>query len=73
MNNQQTGGMCKCPHHKMKGWLVIAFGLAYLLGIYNVLTSIAVSTIWAIVIIAAGAGMLCKCCNMHGMCDKTKM
>ncbi len=77
--NQHMGGMCKCPHHKVNGWVVMAFGLTYLLGTYNILSALAVSTIWAILIIIAGAGMLCKCWNKHGMCkdgmcdDKMKM
>ncbi len=79
MNHGEMGKMCRCPHHKVNGIVVILFGLTFLLGNYNVLNAMQIGTIWPILIIVAGCGMLCKCWNKHGMCkdgmcdDKMKM
>ena len=71
MDNMQMGGdkkVCKCHHHKAMPILVIVFGLVFLLGNMHVLTWEAVSWIWPVLVIIAGAkkivmGMgMCKCC-----------
>lgn len=64
-NNQDMSKMCKCNHHKMFSWLVVLFGLTFLLGDLNVLTAGAVSVIWPVLIIIAGVGKMCKCCHKH--------
>ena len=74
-------GMCACPHHKMPGVLLAVFGLVFLLGNLNILTSAAVSFAWPIVVILGGLMKMmsgkCKCCSgmmcMHcgnGMAEK---
>ena len=82
--DSMKSGMCSCPHHKMPGLLVVVFGLIFLLGYLNVLTSQAVMIAWPIVVILAGLMKLmsgrCKCCSsmmcMHcgnGMEEKKMM
>lgn len=60
------GGVCKCPHHKMVPGLIVLFGLVFLLGTFEVLTSYAVSIIWPILVILGGLMKMmegkCKCC-----------
>lgn len=57
---------CSCPHHKTVPILLVIFGLVFLLGQWGVLSSGAVSTLWPIIVIAAGLFKLterwCKCC-----------
>ncbi len=60
--------MCKCPHHKVMPVLVVLFGLTFLLGTLDILTSGFVNIAWPVLVIAAGlmkwvekSGM-CKCC-----------
>ncbi len=62
---------CNCPHHMMKGVLVILFGLTFLLGAFEVLSQHVVSIVWPILLMLAGVGSLtkgmCKCCD-EGHC-----
>lgn len=73
-NTNQTGGMCKCPHHKALPTLVILFGLTFLLGALGILTWGAVSIIWPIILILAGfaklSGRKCKCCKADAPMSK---
>ncbi len=65
------GGMCGsracgCMHHKAGAFLLIVFGLTFLMGALNVLDGETVNVVWPVIVIAAGfkklfAGM-CKCC-----------
>ena len=59
-NNQDMSKMCH-HHHKMFAWLVVLFGLTFLLGAMNILTASAVSIIWPILVIIAGIKKMCKC------------
>ncbi len=63
-NNQDMKG-CRCGHHKMFGWLVVLFGLTFLLGAFNVLSAYVVGMIWPVLVIIAGCGMMCKCYEHH--------
>lgn len=70
MNENMTGGACRCPHHSMIPLAVVAFGAVFLLGTMNVLTTAAVNILWPIIVIIAGLtklmGKRCSCCaNMH--------
>lgn len=66
MGNTETG-KCGCPCHRMKGVLVILFGLTFLLGALDVLSQHVVSLVWPVIIIVAGGTSMmkgmCKCCN----------
>lgn len=59
------GMACKCPHHKVVPWLVIAIGVDFLLGAVNVLTWSFVYITWPILLIVAGIVKLnrCGCCS----------
>lgn len=63
---EMKGKVCACPHHKMLSLLTVVFGLVFLLGGLNVLTSQTVNIIWPILVIIAGGTKLfeemCKCC-----------
>ncbi len=68
-NNNMGGGvknMCKCPHHKAFPILVILFGLIFLLGALDIVTSGFVVLVWPVLVIIAGVmkltGKSCKCC-----------
>jgi Domain of unknown function (DUF5668) len=67
MDMQQAGPKCNCTHHKMKPILMVLFGLVFLLGTLDVLTSRTVSIVWPIIVILAGLmklmGGRCGCCS----------
>lgn len=71
MNNGGTGMMCKCPHHRAKGFFVFLIGLAFLLKALGVLGSDFVDMAWPILLILIGLKTMfkgmCKCCD-GGMC-----
>jgi hypothetical protein len=56
--------VCNCPHHKIMPVIIILIGLTFLLGAFNVLSPMAVSIIWPILVIIIGLKKLkrCKCC-----------
>ena len=60
--------VCKCPHHKVIPVLVILFGLLFLLGALEIVTSGFVMLVWPILVIIAGfqkwaeKSHMCKCC-----------
>ncbi len=62
-NNQEMPKTCGVPHKKMFSWLVVLFGLIFLLGNLSILTPGAVSIIWPVLVIIAGFGKMCKCCQ----------
>ncbi len=63
------GGMCGCSHHKIMPILVILFGLLFLLGSFDVVTTYTVGMIWPILVIIGGftklSGRMCKCNSMY--------
>ncbi len=66
-------GMCGCMCHKMLPLFMVVFGLVFLLGNLEVLTPIAVTWTWPVLVILAGLtkmmGSRCKCCGRDmGMC-----
>ena len=67
MEDNKTCCNCCCPCHKMKGILIILFGLTFLLGAFEVLSQHWVSIIWPILVMLAGVFSLmkgkCKCCD----------
>ena len=64
---------CCCPCHMMKGFLVILFGLTFLLGTFEVLSQHWVSIIWPILVMLAGGFSMmkgkCKCCSSSEMVE----
>ena len=66
MENQMMDKKCGCMHHKMVPIFVVLFGLTFLLGNLNILTTVAVSYIWPLLVIVAGltkmSSGMCKCC-----------
>ena len=66
-SNSNSAGVCSCKHHKAMPTLVVLFGLVFLLGYLNILTTAAVNIIWPILVIVAGVSKLsdgaCKCCK----------
>ncbi len=67
MDMQQTGAQkCACPHHKMKGGLVVLFGLLFLLRAFGMVSEAVVMYGWPILVLLAGIKMLmprCGCCK----------
>lgn len=66
MDNSQMGGMvCHCGRRKIMPWLVVLFGLAFLLEAVGTLSAGFVSIAWPILVIIAGLLKLgaCKCYN----------
>ena len=67
MNEKMNGNMCKCPHHSFFPLLVVAFGVVFLLGQWNILTMAAVNTLWPIIVVVAGLFKMmkrkCTCCT----------
>lgn len=59
-------GGCRCPHHMMFPFLVVAFGATFLLGAFNVIDGETVNVIWPIIVVLAGLkkmfARMCKCC-----------
>ena len=57
---------CACPHHRAVPIVAILFGLTFLLGALNVLTSSVVDIVWPILVIVAAGIKLgeknCTCC-----------
>lgn len=64
--NQGGANVCKCPHHKMWGLFVVAFGLVFLGEAFGWWSSGTVMVVWPIIVIAVGLFKLmeskCKCC-----------
>jgi hypothetical protein len=60
------GKTCNCAHHKVLPWLVILFGVLFLLENLGV-SWVLVSWVWPILVVLAGCAMLmkksCKCCD----------
>ncbi len=58
------GGKCTCSHHKVIPILVTLFGLVFLLGDLNILTTDFVNLAWPVLVIVGGLMKLksCKCC-----------
>ncbi len=60
------GKTCHCPHHTALAWIVILFGVLFLLGNLGISWTV-VSWVWPILVILAGWAMLmkrgCKCCK----------
>ncbi len=66
MDQMPQGGKCGCMHHKMTSIFAVLFGLTFLLGTMSVISDMAVSYIWPIIVILAGLTKMssnrCKCC-----------
>ena len=64
---EKSEGKCACPCHRMIGVLVVLFGLTFLLGAFQVLSSNTVAIVWPILVILAGLKTIfrgmCKCCD----------
>jgi len=62
------GKTCVCPCQKgIGGWLVVAFGLSFLLQNLQVITAELANIIWPSTIILFGLKMSCRCCGEnHG-------
>jgi len=59
---------CHCMCHKMKGFMVVLFGLVFLLGNLEVISQHIVGIVWPSLLILAGLKKslgrhLCKCCD----------
>lgn len=71
MNNGGNGMVCRCPHHKVKGFFVALIGLAFVLKAFGVLGSDVVDMAWPILLTLMGLKMMfrsaCKC-SEGGMC-----
>lgn len=65
MNHMNTMGHCTCPHHKTGAIIIILLGLTFLLGTMGVLSGVAVSYAWPILVIIFGVTRLiggsCRC------------
>ena len=57
------GKTCGCAHHRVMPWLIILFGLDFLLAALGVLTWGFASITWPILVIIAGCTKLCRCCR----------
>ncbi len=68
MNMEGGEMMCKCPHHKAKGWLMLIVGISLLLNALGKIEFNTVYIIFSISIIILSLGKMCRCC--HGMCHK---
>jgi hypothetical protein len=62
----QGAKVCNCAHHKVVPFSIILIGLVFLLGAFQVLSAMAVSVIWPILVIVIGVvklkGRKCACC-----------
>lgn len=65
-----TGGMCKCPHHKVVPGMIALIGLLFLLNGLGSLSAHTLDILWPLALIAIGLTKMfsgnCKCCAMHG-------
>ena len=63
------GKTCNCPCHKgVGGWLVVIFGLSFLLQNLQIILPELANIIWPSAIILMGLKMSCRCCGEnHGM------
>ncbi len=63
---QMDGQKCQCPHHQVIPFLVLLFGLLFLLSAYDVFTAGFVAVAWPVLVILAGLtkrfGRKCSCC-----------
>lgn len=60
------GKTCACPCHTgAGGWLVAAFGLAFLLQNLDIITPEITNIIWPTAIVLFGVKMACSCCGGH--------
>jgi len=61
------GGMCACPHHKIKPIVIILIGVAFLLQATGTLPATTVAMVWPIGLIIIGVmklmGGMCGCCG----------
>lgn len=68
-------GACGCPHHKVKGTLIVLLGLVFLLGALDIVGSRFVDLSWPVLLILAGlfklSSGMCKCCD-GGSCGNGK-
>jgi hypothetical protein len=60
---KSEGKTCNCPHHRVMPWLIILFGLDFLLAALGVLTWGFVDITWPILVIIAGCTKFCRCCG----------
>ena len=63
----EQGRKCGCMCHKLKGLMIVAIGIVFLLGGLDVLAPHTVNVIWPIIVILYGvkkmiSGM-CGCCS----------
>ena len=67
-----NSGKCKCSHHMITPFLVIAIAVIVLLGNVGVLTSMWVGILWPICLGLIGCMKLCSgkcsCCSGCGCC-----
>lgn len=60
------GSDCGCWHHNIFAFLLIVFGLTFLLGAFQIISGETVNVIWPILVVIAGIkklfGGMCKCC-----------
>ncbi len=65
MMDQNNGGakVCGCGHHKLVSWLIVLFGLVFLLGTFGYLSAYTVNIVWPIIVIVLGFMKMCKCCS----------
>jgi len=66
MDEGMQKNICKCPHHKVVPFMVVLFGLLFLLKAFYVFDAAVVDVIWPILVLVAGLTKLfedkCKCC-----------
>lgn len=71
MNMTADGKMCRCTHHSVMPVLIVAFGLVFLLGAFDVLSAWAVSITWPVIVMIGGltkmTARMCTCCRVLPM------
>ncbi len=67
--HMMEGKTCACPCNKgVGGWLVVIFGLSFLLQNLQIIPSEVANIIWPSAIVLFGLTMSCRCCGgNHGM------
>ncbi|MEK7664490.1 MAG: hypothetical protein AAB340_03605 [Patescibacteria group bacterium] len=72
MENMQDMKNCNCIHHKVIPFLVVVFGVTFLMGFWEMINWDVVNIVWPVIIIVIGLMKLvermeiCKCCS--GIC-----